>query len=409
MLVYVLLTIIIFEVLLRIMCGIRGITPWAVQKIRFREWIKLDKNIFFKPRPFYKGKIYNIPMQFNNLGLRDSNVSSKKPGEKRIVCLGDSVTFGNHIYSESSYPKVLESILRAESDKNISVINAGVLGYTTYQGLEFLKEHFEELCPDIITVAFNFNERRLIKSHEFKHGPDYSRNYYNKFKYAYGKLSSFLIKSYIGLFMYSLVKKFGVLLKRKPGINKKNITSDDLRPRISEPEYKEYLRGFARLAKEKNIRIVFINLCDSPDRVEDIYKGLRMHEQDQHNEALSTIRNVTNSKLRCFRSLAHYQLGRIYEAMGRFDRSGREYKHAFEKAHFELDILGGPPIRTDMDYQDIMRNTARENSIPILDLPAVFDDRSLYFKDFCHLDEKGHKWIAEELFKIITDNSMLVN
>jgi len=46
---------------------------------------------------------------------------AKPPGQKRILCLGDSVTFG--LEQPLSYASMLEEMLNSSSKENLSVIN----------------------------------------------------------------------------------------------------------------------------------------------------------------------------------------------------------------------------------------------------------------------------------------------
>src|SRR6267143_673321 len=79
------------------------------------------------------------------------SLKSKQPGTIRIVCLGDSVTFGYRVpavwpdkpteYDREwlPYPMLLEKHLRtANPGRNIEVITMAVPGYTSHQGLAWL-------------------------------------------------------------------------------------------------------------------------------------------------------------------------------------------------------------------------------------------------------------------------------
>ncbi len=105
------------------------------------------------------------------------DVKAKKPGTLRIVCLGDSVTFGYRVpvaWKENPmkfnrkhlpYPRLLEQRINGEMpDKNAEVIAMAVPGYSSLQGLAWLKREIEWLQPDIVTVSYGWNDtdyRRL--------------------------------------------------------------------------------------------------------------------------------------------------------------------------------------------------------------------------------------------------------
>ena len=68
----------------------------------------------FKFKPNQHGTYtYDKPANTNSFGFRDYEWGMPKPdGRIRIMCLGDSITFGNAVNVEDSYPKILEKKLK---------------------------------------------------------------------------------------------------------------------------------------------------------------------------------------------------------------------------------------------------------------------------------------------------------
>lgn len=99
---------------------------------------------------------------FNPQGFRGVPVQVPKPaGKTRIFALGDSNTFGWDVDEGVNWPAQLNGMLSA-GGAPIEVINAGVWGYTSYQGLARFKEllAFE---PDIILVSFGGNDAHQVR------------------------------------------------------------------------------------------------------------------------------------------------------------------------------------------------------------------------------------------------------
>ena len=92
----------------------------------------------------------------NSLGLRGTEVRPRKrPGSTRILALGDSCTFGGG----RPYPGILQRRLdRRFGEGRFEVLNAGVIGYTSLHGLEWLERELLTLEPDVVTIYFGWND-----------------------------------------------------------------------------------------------------------------------------------------------------------------------------------------------------------------------------------------------------------
>lgn len=96
----------------------------------------------------------DVPIRINALGLRGEEIPTPKPSDElRIVCLGDSYTFGWGALEENTYPAQLAALLReAHPGQSIRVINAGVGSYAPWQERVLLREKFAQLSPDILVL-----------------------------------------------------------------------------------------------------------------------------------------------------------------------------------------------------------------------------------------------------------------
>ena len=101
----------------------------------------------------------------------DRPLQKKEAGALRIVCLGDSVTFGYRVptvwpdrpneYDRAAlpYPMLLEKELRAANpNKQIEVLTMAVPGYTSHQGLAWLRRDIDRLKPDLLIISFGWND-----------------------------------------------------------------------------------------------------------------------------------------------------------------------------------------------------------------------------------------------------------
>lgn len=103
---------------------------------------------------FWKPKATVAP--FNALGYRGDEVERQKAsGEFRLLAVGDSNTLGHEASWVNEIPGFLKpGDLGAE---RLSVINAGVYGFTSFQGVEHLKR-FLPYGPDVVLISFGGND-----------------------------------------------------------------------------------------------------------------------------------------------------------------------------------------------------------------------------------------------------------
>lgn len=101
----------------------------------------------------------DAPVRTNALGLRDEPLAPKAPGELRVLCLGDSFTFGQGVRFEDTWPELLERCLeRAHAGRPVRTINAGVGGYDTRQELIWFLAEGRALEPDVVVIGFFWND-----------------------------------------------------------------------------------------------------------------------------------------------------------------------------------------------------------------------------------------------------------
>lgn len=74
----------------------------------------------------------------------------KEPGTLRIVCLGDSFTYGSEVRAGSDFPKLLQDILEKKSNKIVEVINFGVGGYGAHQTFMLWDIVAKYYSPDVV-------------------------------------------------------------------------------------------------------------------------------------------------------------------------------------------------------------------------------------------------------------------
>lgn len=97
-------------------------------------------------------------------GFRSVERRSAASGDPpfRVLCLGDSITYGYNVDGDDTYPQRLQRELEARAPgANVEVLNAGVPGWSWIQGLRFLEERGAALAPDVVVMGHGTNDRLL--------------------------------------------------------------------------------------------------------------------------------------------------------------------------------------------------------------------------------------------------------
>lgn len=146
-----------------------------------------DPLLFWRLKPNLDRAVWDFTVvSTNSQGIRhDGELGPKEPGAIRVVCLGDSVTFGYRVplvwperpdqYARDQlpYPMLLERALRAANPgRKIEVVTLAVPGYTSYQGLLWLRREIDRLRPDVVTVCFGWNDVTLRAATDRETMPD---------------------------------------------------------------------------------------------------------------------------------------------------------------------------------------------------------------------------------------------
>ena len=115
----------------------------------------------FKDNPKWEVKL-------NSEGFRDTDFPlSKPPHTIRIVCLGDSWTFGHNADQDRTYPHRLAVLLKDSfPNVNIEVLNLGTLASTSHEGLEVLQRRALSLNPDLVVIGYSMNDASISGWHD---------------------------------------------------------------------------------------------------------------------------------------------------------------------------------------------------------------------------------------------------
>jgi len=120
------------------------------------EWEHRKVNIEGAKKAFYwQGKLHIM----NKHGMRTIGDYEYDPDVRRIVVLGDSITYGVGIDQNETYASVLENLLRAlQPQQPIKVYNLGVIAMNSEQVAIIAKKWIPRLKPERVIYGLCLND-----------------------------------------------------------------------------------------------------------------------------------------------------------------------------------------------------------------------------------------------------------
>ena len=110
-------------------------------------------------RPYAETTLMGAKVRINSDGLRDKEYPIVRGNEKRIVFLGDSLTFGWGVEEEDSFGNMMEKMLNELSPTEI--INFGTGNYNTEQEVHLFLQKGLKYNPDKVVVFYFINDAEI--------------------------------------------------------------------------------------------------------------------------------------------------------------------------------------------------------------------------------------------------------
>jgi lysophospholipase L1-like esterase len=133
-----------------------GIEMWKYARLAKRQ--SENRAMGHEHVPNRSARLMGANVTINSRGLRNPEVAARpEPGVRRVLVLGDSMTFGWGVEEHETYPRVLEQMLNA-SGRRTEVINAGVGNYNTSQEVAWFIQRGLAYEPQEVILGFYIND-----------------------------------------------------------------------------------------------------------------------------------------------------------------------------------------------------------------------------------------------------------
>ena len=302
----------------------------------------------------------------NSLGYRGDEIVVPKPqGELRIVCLGGSTTYDSDIEDyRLAYPARLEAELRRRGYGNVTVVNAGGAGWTSWESLIDLELRVLDLDPDLIIDFDAINDVHT----RFVWPPDHYR----------GDNSGYRAANQSGLFMPSILEYstlLRILMIRAGWVGSHADISRTI-DRLAPSYYGDIWRDQKRTGTY-------------PD---GIFREVTPEQMLAQNGPRYFARNLENL-------VAVAKANGVGVVLASF-----AYSRDFPE---EPRVTSPEYHRAIAEHNDVLRAVAARSGAAFFDFAAVFPGDRRYFTDGRHNNEEGAALKAKLFADFLVDSGLL--
>ena len=145
------------EIAVRVYTGYH--TMYDMEMSRYAKRLKIasaNPLIGHVHKPLSKAHLMNVDVQINSDGLRDKEYPVARNAARRIIFLGDSLTFGWGVEEKDTFQVRLEEDLSKNTPTEI--INFGTGNYNTEQEVNLFLEKGLKYKPDQVVVFYFIND-----------------------------------------------------------------------------------------------------------------------------------------------------------------------------------------------------------------------------------------------------------
>lgn len=371
--------------------GSSSLQEWEARQ---RERYDYSPTLGWERHPGYRGTISDIDPYERHFDEQGYFVADSKQVDvqtkKRIIFLGDSNTFGWGVSTESSFVEVVESLL-----PDVYAINLGVPGYTSYQGRVSFDKFVPIIKPDLIVVAFNFNDRRYVLPPNREDSAEQFQSVYDAGRITASEPHTDRFEiSYLFRAMRLAMRTVGIIPRPAPELTE--VRTDMLKPRVNEEAYRRNLTHIAEESGRLGIPLLFVLLRDNPIESYHLKQGIE-NMATSPDMAISHL-EVASESSNMFSDLARIYLAKAYEARG----DTKKANEVVITQKLNRETSGGSPIRLDTTYHDIMRQVALDHEVEVADAGKVLDEHPSDYIDASHFDADGHRRVGQLLASAIS-------
>lgn len=381
-----------------------------------------DRYLFWRLKPRIRMKLEEIPEQYSayvvgprpvpyafevktdSRGFNSPEFDCADRSAFRIATLGDSRTMAEGVPFDDLYGRKLEGLLnRRPGGRRYQVINAGVSGYSSFQGLVGLEREIAPCRPDVVTVLFGINDQDTDEGISDAH----------KAELFDSSLTTLRAWSNRSMIVYFLRREWWQLRARFAGktpAQPRNYAGE--RPRAARVSVEEYERNLGRIAemgRQAGFTPVFLILPTSPyayypelfpdqaTEAPEMTAALSEADALSAKDPLAAAARVESLlERRPESSRAKYVLARCLQRLGRFEEANALFVEMNRGVVFAR-------------YEAVVRRVAQERGVALVDLTPEFTAlrREPLYVDDMHPNALGHEIVARRLSEELVKEALV--
>jgi len=154
------LTLVMLVVLTPIVWGELALRAFVPPREATTSLFLKDDELGWKLRPGASDRWGGVEVRINERGARGPLVPYERiAGKRRVLYLGDSVTFGYRIARwEDTFPFLADSLVAARDSITVETVNLAVEGYSQWQEAIVMEREGARYRPDLVVIGFVLND-----------------------------------------------------------------------------------------------------------------------------------------------------------------------------------------------------------------------------------------------------------
>ena len=135
-------------------------TVYDIEMTRYSNELKVtsDAAIGHEHRPLATATLMDVEVSINSDGLRDREYTTTSPHARRLIFLGDSLTFGWGVERSNTFEYMLEERLNQQGDGLVEILNFGIGNYNTSQQVALFAKRGLKYHPNQVVVFYFIND-----------------------------------------------------------------------------------------------------------------------------------------------------------------------------------------------------------------------------------------------------------